>query len=226
MHIKTLTLHNYRGAQSLTMELQPRLNVLVGCNGTGKSTILDAIALMLSWAISRIRSLGKKGDSISEEDIKIGEPNTSIEISLIDDDQQVKWLVGKSRQGYSSSLNFSDFALLNKYAEMIQASITATKGQTNIPIFIFYPVSRAVTKISLKSTQNQTFDLMGAYDQALTGSSTFNPFFEWFREREDIDQGQLPVAQQAITEMKAAIGNDPELVKAEVLIRRKEIGGE
>jgi predicted ATP-binding protein involved in virulence len=187
MYIKTLSLHNYRGAQSLTMELQPRLNVLVGFNGAGKSTILDAIALMLSWAISRIQSLGKKGDSISEEDIKIGEPNTSIEISFVDDDQQVKWLVGKSRQGYSSSLNFSDFALLNKYSEKIQASITATKGQTNIPIFIFYPVGRAVTKISLKPRQNQTFDLMEAYDQALIGSSTFMAFFQWFREREDLE---------------------------------------
>ncbi|MBE9194941.1 AAA family ATPase [Synechocystis sp. LEGE 06083] len=187
MHIKTLSLHNYRGAQSLTMELQPHLNVLVGCNGAGKSTILDAIALMLSWTVSRIQGLQKKRDSISEEDIKIDEPNASIEISLIDDDKQVKWLVGKRRQGSSSSLNFSDCALLNKYVEKIQASIIATKGKTYIPIFVFYPVGRAVNKISLKPRQNQTFDLMEAYDQALIGSSTFMAFFQWFREREDLE---------------------------------------
>ncbi|MBD2654863.1 MULTISPECIES: AAA family ATPase [Synechocystis] len=187
MHIKTISLHNYRGAQSLTMELQPHLNVLVGCNGAGKSTILDAIALMLSWTVSRIQGLQKKRDSISEEDIKIDEPNASIEISLIDDDKQVKWLVGKRRQGSSSSLNFSDCALLNKYVEKIQASIIATKGKTYIPIFVFYPVGRAVNKISLKPRQNQTFDLMEAYDQALIGSSTFMAFFQWFREREDLE---------------------------------------
>ena len=169
------------------MEFQPHLNVLVGCNGAGKSTILDAIALMLSWAISRVQGLQKKRNSISEEDIKIDEPNASIEISLIDDNQQVKWLVGKRRQGSSASLNFSDCALLNKYVEKIQASIIATKGKTDIPIFVFYPVGRAVTKISLKPRQNQTFDLMEAYDQALIGSSTFMAFFQWFREREDLE---------------------------------------
>jgi predicted ATP-binding protein involved in virulence len=42
---------------------------------------------------------------------------------------------------------------------------------------------------------------------------------------EEIDQGQLVDARQKIVTLKAEIGEDPELVKAEVLIKRKEIIG-
>jgi predicted ATP-binding protein involved in virulence len=42
---------------------------------------------------------------------------------------------------------------------------------------------------------------------------------------DEINQGQFADARQKIAEMKAEIGEDPELVKAEVLIKRKEIIG-
>jgi len=42
---------------------------------------------------------------------------------------------------------------------------------------------------------------------------------------EEIDQGELVDARQKIVALKAEIGEDPELVKAEVLIKRKEIIG-
>jgi predicted ATP-binding protein involved in virulence len=40
-----------------------------------------------------------------------------------------------------------------------------------------------------------------------------------------IDHNQLEDAQNVIVEMRAAIGNDPELLRAEILIKRKEIIG-
>ena len=42
---------------------------------------------------------------------------------------------------------------------------------------------------------------------------------------DEIDQGQLVDARQKIADLKTEIGEDPELVKAEVLIKRKEIIG-
>jgi predicted ATP-binding protein involved in virulence len=40
-----------------------------------------------------------------------------------------------------------------------------------------------------------------------------------------IDDKQLEEARTALAKMRAAIGNDPELVKAEILIKRKELIG-
>jgi len=47
MIIKSVTLHNYRGFDDVTLHLNPNFNVIIGKNGAGKTTALDAIATML-----------------------------------------------------------------------------------------------------------------------------------------------------------------------------------
>lgn len=48
--VKSLILENYRGALQVDLHFCAPLTLLVGLNGAGKSSILDAVALMLSWA--------------------------------------------------------------------------------------------------------------------------------------------------------------------------------
>lgn len=48
MRLHKLSLTNFRGFASLELPLDPELTVLVGVNGAGKTSILDAIAKMLS----------------------------------------------------------------------------------------------------------------------------------------------------------------------------------
>lgn len=43
MHLKQLTLTQYKNISSKTFELNPKINCFVGDNGVGKSTVLDAI---------------------------------------------------------------------------------------------------------------------------------------------------------------------------------------
>jgi len=50
VRLKRLTLENFRGFESLDLELDPQLTVLVGANGAGKTSILDALVLGLSKA--------------------------------------------------------------------------------------------------------------------------------------------------------------------------------
>src|ERR1700734_1502957 len=48
MKIKTLEIKNFRCFKSLTISLENDLNIIVGTNGAGKSSILDALVLSLS----------------------------------------------------------------------------------------------------------------------------------------------------------------------------------
>lgn len=50
MYVEKLTLKNYRGIRDLTIDFDRRLNVFVGDNGCGKTTILDAIVKGLGGA--------------------------------------------------------------------------------------------------------------------------------------------------------------------------------
>jgi predicted ATP-binding protein involved in virulence len=50
MRIDRLTLQNFRGFSSLELDLHPRCTVLAGVNGSGKSSVLDALAVAVgSW---------------------------------------------------------------------------------------------------------------------------------------------------------------------------------
>ena len=46
MRITDFSIYNYRGASRLEIALDRRLNVFFGVNGSGKSTVLDATAVV------------------------------------------------------------------------------------------------------------------------------------------------------------------------------------
>lgn len=58
----------------------------------------------------------------------------------------------------------------------------------NIPLAVYYPVNRAVLDMPLEIAEEFSFKSINAYDQALTGGRIdFKGFFEWFRNREDLE---------------------------------------
>ena len=63
MHIRNLNLEGFRGAQHLKLELHESLNVFVGMNGAGKTTILDAAAILLSWLVKSHHKFEKFGQT-------------------------------------------------------------------------------------------------------------------------------------------------------------------
>ncbi|MEA3324581.1 MAG: AAA family ATPase [Euryarchaeota archaeon] len=189
MKVTTLNLTNYRDAQALSVELNPKLNVFVGVNGSGKSTVLDAIVIMLSWAVSRIRS-GASGVGrllIMESDITNGKSTSSIQLSCETEGEAIGWRLSKVRKGHAASEGKSNLQELNDYTKGIRSKISETSEKVNLPLFIYYPVNRVVVEIPLKIRGKHCFGLLAAYDSALSSGANFRTFFEWFREREDLE---------------------------------------
>lgn len=186
MHVSELTLLNFRGAQSLPISLDEHLNVFVGMNGSGKSSILDATAIMLSWLVNRIRSTSASGRPIGETDIRNGSPAATIEI-VCHDESYFSWSLAKARSGYSRKDHVSILLSATERAKHYQTMISDSLGEVNLPVLAYYPVNRAVLDIPLRIRNKHHFDLLDAYDGALTSGANFRTFFEWFREREDLE---------------------------------------
>lgn len=63
-----------------------------------------------------------------------------------------------------------------------------TNSKANLPLAVYYPVNRAVLDIPLEIADKSDFVQTDAYTQALTGGRIdFKSFFEWFRNREDLE---------------------------------------
>jgi len=188
MKIKSIKLINYRGAVSLNIDFHRQLNVFIGVNGAGKSTILDSLAIMLSWLVNRLKNTNASGRQISETEINNGQWTAIIEITgVTEDSQEITWKIVKTRTGYIHAGERSNFSQLNEYTQQIQRQITDHQGEINLPLFVYYSVNRAVLDIPLKIKTKHQFDSLSAYENALTSGSDFRTFFEWFREREDLE---------------------------------------
>lgn len=201
MHISRLKLERFRGALDLTIDLHEKLNILVGMNGAGKSTVLDAAAVLLSWLINRIKNLNASGRPMTESDIKNGKHSSKIELSVTEDFSNFSWSLAKTISWHTKDVS-SELKHLSEKAKEIQAKITEKEGQTNLSLFVYYPVNRAVLDIPLRIRSKHDFDLFSAFDESLTSGSNFRTFFEWFRDREDLEnenrrhgEGQFPDPQ-------------------------------
>lgn len=211
MHIHNLTMERFRGANNLHLDLHERLNVLVGMNGAGKSSLLDAAALLLSWLVNRIKHAGASGRPITEPDIRNGEATANLQITCKHLGNYFSWNLAKARKGYGKKDVVSILITVAEVAKQIQSEIAECNGQLNLPLLAYYPVNRAVLDIPLRIKERHSFDLLSAYDDALTSGANFRTFFEWFREREDLENEARRDQQTIFADPAKANFPDPQL---------------
>ncbi len=187
MKVDKLFLKNFRGIRDIKLDFHNNMNIFFGTNGSGKSTVLDAIAVMLSWSVNRLRTVNASGRPIMEKDITNNATPAIIDIHCSDGNNNIEWKQVKNRKGHAVSEQKSDYSKLMFFIKNLQEEITLSQEKTNLPLFVYYPVHRAVIDIPLRIKNRHSFNLLDAYDNALTSGADFRTFFEWFREREDLE---------------------------------------
>ncbi len=187
MKIERLILENFRViGKTLELPLEPDLTVLAGVNGSGKSTILDALAILLSWVVARVRRAGTSGKPIDELWINNSAGYARIRAEILQP-SILHWQLVRTKKGHVQPSCTTELEALSKYAKSIQQQISETQEKCDIPLFAYYPVNRAVLDIPLRIRQSHDFNLLEAWDMSLISAANFRGIFEWFRNREDLE---------------------------------------
>ena len=188
MKVKRLKMNSFQGISDLTLEFDTdEPTVFIGINGVGKSSILECLAILLSWLTKRIQTPPTNGRSFKEDDIKKGCKETHNEITIsINDWSEVVWSLTKVRKGRSQDTS-SNLGDLKRVVDRIHRQLYPTSSAA-LPLAVYYPTNRAVLDIPLKIRTKHSFEQITAYDEVLTGGQIdFRRFFEWFRDREDLE---------------------------------------
>ena len=186
MRLNSINIEGFRGIPNLQLEFPKQVNVLVGVNGAGKSAVLDCTAIMLSRLIGRIRSSAGTGRYFTHSDINNRRQWTRNEIEIAFQGKPLRWSVVKTRRGQQKQ-SISGLVDLRRDVELFRSKLAEDEA-ARLPLAVYYPVNRAVLDIPLRIRKRHPFDRLAAYDQALSGEwSSFRVFFEWFREREDLE---------------------------------------
>ncbi|WP_169316139.1 AAA family ATPase [Mucilaginibacter paludis] len=182
MKLERIEIKNFRGIEDATIELNDQLNLFVGINGSGKSTILDSIVISLSWLVARIQRQNAPGKPITLQSIKNDTPFSSITAKLIEAGNKFNWRIARVQSG----------SLLHEKSDLGEVSSLASfyiqehDLQQSYPVIAYYPVNRIVGNATVDISGRESIASLDVYENALGGQTNYHAFFEWFRLQDDI----------------------------------------
>ena len=150
MRIEEIKIRNFRGLVREDVAFDPHLTVVSGANGGGKSTLLDAVGIMLSWLPAKISNISKSGRRITESDITTTADFSRLEMTLRASGGNAKPMtltLFKCRAGKDGTAECvsgaSDMAGAAKYGEDMRVLLDSPEGQrAEIPVLAYYGADR------------------------------------------------------------------------------------
>lgn len=197
MEIEKISLTNIRGFRDESLSFGDNINLIVGVNGSGKTTVLDGLAKAMSWLVNRTLNDRSQGYAIDEMDIRNGARASAIEVSIKHEGARFNWKVAKSARGASSQGRRSELSELNDLSRIFQGSLGDNPESASLPLVIYYPVDRSIVEIPLRTRGKREFNQLSAYDDALKSAANFRRFFEWFRYKQE---ESLSILMDGLTE--------------------------
>ncbi|MCB9529737.1 MAG: SAVED domain-containing protein, partial [Myxococcales bacterium] len=191
LSLDRLRLRDFRGIRDAEIELHPESSVFIGLNGAGKTSVLDAMSLMLAQLIEPIvaRATERQGDKsptrqrLAFDDIRIGADEATIEAVIRWDERRSQWSIQRRRDENSPSVHKASPALKQAIDALDRLSATEDAG---LPIAVYYSVNRADPDIPQRTRSTATSRARRIYgDALLKGQADFRAFFSWFKDCED-----------------------------------------
>ena len=222
MKIKNIKLKNFRCFEELVIELNERCNVIVGVNGAGKSTILDALAISIGTYFAKIPtaySLPIQKEDVLRKSYLTGsiistEYQFPVVISTegIVSGEYIEWK--REINGLKNKTTVKNASNLIEVGHIQQQNIQNGVTDTTLPIFAYYGTGRLykkknnrITKLDIKKSSR-----LDGYTDALSLGTNEKQLLRWFEDmtlikiQEDREIPELKTVKTAI-EKCFEIGN-------------------
>ncbi|HCR60878.1 MAG TPA: chromosome segregation protein SMC [Serratia liquefaciens] len=180
----SLELVNYKGIKKTIKKItfDPHLNIFVGINGSGKTTIIESIVKASTWLVNGIRNRANgKGIDLVEINNSQDSKDCAITTTLTLDKKSIFTLdlyKNKNSKGKSRG-SLSEFKNL---AEMYYSHNSKHQGLTSLPLFCHYSVSRAL-EIKTDDQKNNkdisAFNNLDGYNSSFEESKNFKQLLKW-----------------------------------------------
>jgi predicted ATP-binding protein involved in virulence len=231
MQLKKLSLTNFRVFQQAEFEFKPGMNLIVGVNGAGKSTVLDAIRIIFAQVLPQLTACPKTQLTLRPDDISIGKNALLAEMTFILGDIDFEYQALKPRQTYSQNTRLETpddtFAYhldrrerirlrREKFTGFNQSEINELipddsnllkklKSSKEQPVAIFFSTRRSVPNGASPSKSTITGKQAAAYAEALSERELrWREFAEWWRAQEALGI-EIPHKLRHINNLRKAV---------------------
>lgn len=193
MRIDRLTVENFRCFEHFTLELDPRCNVLIGENASGKTALLDALAGGLEgWVESFVSTSGDGERLLAKADVRFVRRNTKglPELARLNPSTvAIHWTVEGESGAWKWRYDADDVDPLDTFwidnplksiAARLLGAVSTEEGKdtTHLPVVAVY---RSLRHWSLRT--GESVDLPGfrslGYEGALHAGANLRHLFDW-----------------------------------------------
>lgn len=202
MKLERMHLLNFRCFKDLTIDFHDKLTVIVAENGTGKTALLDAIAIGFGRYLSKLP--GVNGLGTSDGDIRIENGDRPVPFlrlaweACTRDSTPLVWSGGRRRDAAVSLAKIKN--ALDQYGnEAFKKNLSAmdefaldlvekdSEGMAYyLPVIAYYGTNRAIREeVQRRRGFRKKFSRFEALEGALDPDSRFRAAFEWFNAMED-----------------------------------------
>ncbi len=215
MYIKSLKLKNYRCYENLEIELNPEYTILVGVNGAGKSTILDALATALGSYIAGFD--GIDSNSISQDDVHLkmyelgsridAEPQFPVEIEAVSMIKGKEYLWKRSLHAKEGRTHIRDAKQIMDYASGLQKKVREGNKETILPLIAYYGTGRLYMQKRQKknAVDDIKFTRTTGYVDCLDSASNDKLMMRWFKQMTSVQiQEEMKIPE--LETVKLAMG--------------------
>lgn len=234
MHVKALTVANLRAIESAEFTFQPGFNLIVGVNGVGKSSVLDALRTCFSRILPSISESRNKPMAFAETDIRKGTPFLEVGVFIELGGGGFRFTRHERRDAFAADLPENVDELRRKILETerlrdrkrtllreLESSQSAgdsdsfdktlverrnmAAAASTAPNCIFFSTNRAVASYAVGAKAKAAGGKAAAYAEALTPRPMYLRYFaDWMKAQLALSS-ELDVAAQHLRVMQHAV---------------------
>lgn len=184
-----LKLENIAGFKDFEFNFHEKLTVLIGKNGSGKTTILRSIALLFDLVLETIVLFSKQNTPINNSNIR-----SFANQKLQSHEARSLWLGKSDNYNINIDLSIDDNVVSLKFDNIGNDNFSHIlqdlhNNQQHLPLFVYYPAYNAPVGDIKFSDLKLENNIVAAYISACKeGVFDFNRFFAWFKWQENINR--------------------------------------
>ena len=180
MKIRHLTIEHFRAIDCLDIDCSGSVNAFIGDNGSGKSTVLDAIAVLYSWLNAKFSSPRSRGRNIQKDDVRTGAEYCFLFIEVEHKGMTARWSLMRGQAPKDAPDKHTDLSQLDSIIRHIKEN-----NKNEQYMFSVYGVNRNISSITVNK---QLYGKKGSKGDSVRNtfaSTSWKPFFNWYFEREN-----------------------------------------
>jgi predicted ATP-binding protein involved in virulence len=216
------------------------MNVFIGINCAGKSSVLDALGYLLRPPVhllsgrssdeDEFASQNPEANDFPDNEIHTGMQESYLELTFVKEGlEDYGWQLRSSNaepQTKSSGRGQNRTHLIlfdcfhwNKYF------MFGDDENRKVSLIVYYRVRREVDEVPITAWTNRNFRMQDAFIDAMPPKVDFKEFFEWFRNREDLENEERANDNNGrdsqLKSVREVIGTFCEALK-DVRVRRRD----